>query len=174
MKAWIPATLVALVLAIGIGAAAYFTIGRSTAGSPSPTPSVDLHSDAAVIAAIRHYYDVEAEARKTGNADLIDAVTLGHASIASQNFHEYVREQAALGKRSVVIANHFRGWQITVSANQATANYVFWLTGHDTSATGAPLEANMDTSKGSYRMTLELLAGAWLVNERDLLQDNVP
>jgi len=78
---------VAVLLAVGIGTAAYFTLGRGTGGSVSPTPSVDLHSKEAVMAAVRNYYDVEAEARKTGNADLIDPVTLGHTSLASQNFH---------------------------------------------------------------------------------------
>ena len=86
MRGWVPATVVAVLLAVGIGTAAYFTLGRGTGGSVSPTPSVDLHSKEAVMAAVRHYYDVEAEARKTGNADLIDAVTIGHNSIASRTF----------------------------------------------------------------------------------------
>ena len=47
------------------------------------------------MAAVRHYYQVEAEARKTGNADLIDPVTTGHSSLASQNFHVFIAEQAA-------------------------------------------------------------------------------
>ena len=73
VRGWVPATVVAVLLAVGIGTAAYFTLGRGTGGSVSPTPSVDLHSKEAVMAAVRNYYDVEAEARKTGNADLIDA-----------------------------------------------------------------------------------------------------
>ncbi len=175
MKAWIPATLVAIVLAVGIGAAAYVSLGRGTSGSTFPSPTLDLHSDAAVIAAIKHYYDVESEARKTGNADLIDPVTLGHASIASQNFHTYVAEQAALGRRSVTVAAYYSNWKVRVSGQSATVFYLFWARGHDiNSTTGAAIEADMTTTKGSYRMTLQLTSGTWLVAERDLLQDNVP
>ena len=136
VRAWLPATAVAVVLAVGLGVAAYFSLVRGSAGStPAPNPSVDIHSKEAVMAAVRRYYQVEAEARKTGNADLIDPVTTGHASLASQNFHAYVAEQAAQSKRSVVVRNYFRDWQVAVDSEQATATYTFWLTGHWTTRT---------------------------------------
>jgi hypothetical protein len=174
VKAWVPATVTVLLLAGGIGAAAYYTLGHGTGGSPSPTPSVDLHSKEAVIAAIKHYYAVEAEARRTGNADLIDAVTIGHNSIASQNFHTFIAEQTASGRRGVVLQNYYADWATKVDRETATAEYKFWLTGYDTDLAGRRVEPDNTTSKGSYRMRLQLTGGYWLVAERDLLQDNVP
>ena len=163
------------VLVIGLGAAAYFTFGRGSAGaSPSPTPSVEIHSKEAVIAAVKHYYDVEAEARKTGNADLIDALTVGHTSLASQNFHAFIAEQTALGRRGVVLHNYYRDWQVSVAPEQATVTYTFWLTGHDTDLSGKPVESDNTTSKGSYRMRMRLVRAHWLAVERDLVADNVP
>ncbi len=175
VRAWVPATLVALLLATGIGAAAYFALSRGTSGSASATPSVDLHSTAAVIATIRHYYDVEAEARKTGDADLIDPLTLGHTSLASQNFHVFVSQQAAANRRSVIDHNYFSGWSVTFAAAGATASYKWWLHGHDSDATtGRPVEADVTTTKGSYRAKLVLQSARWLISEVQLLQDNVP
>jgi hypothetical protein len=165
---------VAAVLALGLGAAAYFTFARGSAGSgPVPSPSVDIHSKEAVMAAVRHYYQVEADARKTGNADLIDPVTTGHASLASQNFHAFVAEQAAQGKRSAVVRNYFRDWQVGISSDKATVTYTFWLTGHDTDLSGNSIEPDNTTTKGSYRMLLRLTGAHWLAVERDLLKDSV-
>jgi hypothetical protein len=175
-RAWLPATVVAGVLVIGLGAAAYFTFGRGSVGaSPSPIPSVEIHSKEAVIAAVKHYYDVEAEARKTGNADLIDPVTIDHASIASQNFHAFIAEQTAKGKRSVTANNYYQDWAVSVRGDTAEANFTFWAKGHDVDLkTGQPLEADVTTSKGRYLMKLQLRTGAWLAVERQLLRDNVP
>jgi hypothetical protein len=175
VRAWIPATVVAVLLAIGVGTAAYFTLGRSTSGSASPTPTVDLHSAAAVMAAIRHYYEVEDRARESGNPSLIDSVTIGHDSLASQNFQAFISDQTAKGKRSVTVANYYSDWSVSLSGDQATAGYIFWARGHDVDiSSGRPLEADVTTTKGSYRMTLQLHGGAWLAVERQLLQDNVP
>jgi hypothetical protein len=173
VRGWVPATVVAVLLAVGIGTAAYFTLGRGTGRSISPTPSVALHSKEAVVAAIRHYYDVEAEARKTGNADLIDAVTIGHNSIASQNFHAYVSEQAARGKRSIILQNYYADWVTSISGDKANVNFTFWLKGHAINAsTGQAVEADMLTRKSHYQMLLQLVQGRWLVSERDLLSQD--
>ena len=174
MRGWVPATVVAVLLAVGIGTAAYFTLGRGTGGSASPTPSVDLHSKEAVMAAVRNYYDVEAEARKTGNADLIDPVTLGHTSLASQNFHVFIAQQAAANRRSIIDHNYFSDWSVTLTAAGATASYRWWLHGHDSDATtGQRVEADMTSTKGAYRATLVLQNVHWLLSEVQLLQDNV-
>jgi hypothetical protein len=175
VKAWVPATVVAVLLAAGIGTAAYFTLGRGTDGSPSPTPTSDLHSKEAVIAAIKHYYEVEAEARKTGNADLIDPLTLGHTSLASQNFHAFMTEQASANRRSVIDRNYFSDWSVTLARSGAIASYKWWLHGHDTDAkTGLRIEADMTSTKGSYEAKLVLSGVQWLISEVQLLLDNVP
>jgi hypothetical protein len=163
-----------MLLAGGIGAAGYYTLGHGIGSSPSPTPSIDLHSKEAVIAAIKHYYEVEAEARKTGNADLIDVVTIGHNSIASQNFHAFIAEQTDKGRRGVVIQNYYADWATQIASDTATAEYKFWLRGYDTDLSGTRVEADNTTTKGAYRTQLQLMGGHWLVAERDLLQDNVP
>jgi hypothetical protein len=163
-----------MLLAGAIGAAGYYTLGHGIGSSASPTPTVDLHSKEAVIAAIKHYYEVEAESRKTGNADLIDAVTIGHNSIASQNFHAFIAEQTAKGRRGVVLENYYADWATQALSDTATAQYKFWLRGYDTDLAGKRVEPDNTTTKGSYRMQLQLLGGHWLVAERDLLADNVP
>lgn len=176
VRAWLPATAVAAFLAVGLGAAAYFSFVRGSAGSgPAPSPSTDIHSKEAVMAAVRHYYEVEAEARKTGNADLIDPVTIGHASLASQNFHVFINQQSAKNRRAAIDHNYLSDWAIALSGDHATASYDWWLHGHDTDASsGTAVEPDMTSTKGMYRATLELRAGRWLVAEVQLLQDNVP
>jgi hypothetical protein len=134
-----------------------------------------LHSKEAVMAAVRHYYDVEAEARKTGTADLIDPVTLGHNSIASQNFHAFIAQQAAANRHSIIDRNYFSNWSVSLTPEGARASYKWWLHGHDIDAkTGQRVEADMTSTKGAYRATLILQNMRWLVGEVQLLQDNVP
>jgi len=173
VKAWVPATVVALLLGVGIGTATYFTLGRGTGGATAAASTVDPHSREAVIAAVKHYYEVEAEARRTGNADLIDPVTIGHNSIASQNFHAYVAELATQGKRSIILQNYYSDWATSIIGDKATVTFTFWLKGHDIAAsTGEPDETDMLTRKSHYRMILELLQSRWLVSERDLLSQD--
>jgi hypothetical protein len=167
---------VAAVLAVGLGAAAYFTFARGSAGSgPVPSPSVDIHSKEAVMAAVRHYYQVEADARKTGNADLIDPVTIGQGSVASENFHVFIGQQNAKNRRASIDHNYFSDWEIQLGRDRTSARYKWWLHGHDTDASsGNPVEPDMTSTKGIYRATLELRGSQWLVAEVQLLQDNVP
>ena len=122
------------------------------------------------MAAIRHYYDVEAEARKTGNGSPIDSVTTGPNSLASQNFKAFIAQQTGINRRSVILENHFSDWSIKESGDEATASYTFWLQGHDTdAASGEPVEPDNITSKRDYRILLALSEGRWLVQERQLL-----
>ena len=176
IRAWLPATAVAALLAVALGAAAYFSFVRGSGGSgPSPSRSADIHSKEAVVAAVKHYYQIEAQARKTGNADLIDPVTTGHASLASQNFHVFIADQTSRGKRSISVGNYFKDWSVVVSADKAAVQYTFWARGHDIDfITGTPLEHDVTTSKGTYRLRMALKGGIWLAVERQLLQDNVP
>ena len=176
MRAWIPAVAVAILMAAGLGLAAYLGLRYSTtATTPSPALSFDLHSKEAVVAAIRHYYEVEAKARETGNGSLIDAVTTGAGSLASQNFKAFIAAQAAANRRSVVVENHVELEAVSIGPDTAIAGYLFWLNGHDTdAASGRALEADSVTARGRYRATLALGNGRWLVRERRLVQDNVP
>ena len=171
MKAWIPATLVALLLAIGIGAAAYVTLGRGgSPGSPSPTPSVDLHSDAAVIAAIKHYYVLEDQSRKTGDIQPIASITSGPGTPAYENFKAFLQEQSSQGRHSVSISDQFSNWSITLTGSQATALYTLVQRGHDTDATtGAAVEPDMSTPPSHYRATLHLDSVGWRIYQRDFL-----
>jgi hypothetical protein len=123
---------------------------------------------------VKHYYDVEAEARQSGNADLIETVTFGRASLASQNFHAFIAEQTSLGRHGVVLHNYYRDWHVAISGVDATVMYTFWLTGHDTDLSGKPIETDNTTTRGTYRMRLQLVGARWLAVERDLLKDNVP
>jgi hypothetical protein len=166
--------MVAALIAIGLVAAVVLPRHSFVSASPRTSPSPDLHSEAAVIAAVKHYYEVEAAARKSGDESLIDTVTDGQGSFASQNFRTFIAEQAARGKRSVVLHTYFSDWRVTLDVNTATAVYTSWIRGHDIDArSGAALESDVQTSKGVYRMTLHLSRGAWRVVERDLLKDNV-
>ena len=175
VRTWIPAAVVAVVIATLLGAAAAFGLRHpNSASAPAMRPSPDLHSPEAVMAAVRHYYEVEAKARKTGDGSLIDSVTTGPDSLASQNFKAFIAEQTAANRRSVILENHFDGWTISTTGDGATAIYSFWLRGHDLDAgSGQAVEVDSLTSKGRYRMHMQFARGRWLSSERQLLQDNV-
>ncbi|MFY9616142.1 MAG: hypothetical protein WAT58_12155 [Candidatus Dormiibacterota bacterium] len=166
----------ALVVAALLGVAAWFGLRQAdTRVVVVPSASVDIHSPEAVMAAVRHYYEVEAEARRTGNGDLIDAVTSGHDSIASYNFRLFIQQEAIKKHRSVTLETHLEKWAVTLDADRASATYVLWLRGHDTdSLTGDAVEPDQNTTKGAYRMDLRLGSGAWKTDQRQLLQNNVP
>jgi hypothetical protein len=102
-------------------------------------------------------------------------MTLGHASLASQNFHVFMTGQASGNRRSVIDRNYFSDWSVTVDTAAATASYRWWLHGHDIDAhTGLRVEADMTSTKGSYRAKLVLRGSQWLLSEVQLVQDNVP
>jgi hypothetical protein len=166
---------VATVLAVGLGAVAYFSFVRGSAGSgPSPSPTVDIHSKEAVMAAVRHYYRVIDEARATGRAELLDSVAQ-KGSTANNNLRQFLREQAARNRKGLAKAEYFDGWAVQVTGDHATAQYTNWSTGHDIDATtSAPLEADLTTAKGRYSASLTLSLGRWLITDATLVQDNVP
>jgi hypothetical protein len=171
VRTWIPATLVAVVVAALLGVGAYFALNRANSTPKSSvSPSPDIHSKAAVMAAIEHYYDVEAEARKTGNGDLIDSVTTGPNSLASQNFKTFIAQESATNRRSVITENHFEAWNVDMTATTAIVSYSYWLRGHDIDPkTATPLEADTTLPKRTYHMTVVLKDGRWLVQERQLV-----
>jgi hypothetical protein len=172
VKAWMPATLIALVLAIGIGAAAYVTLGRGTAGSASLSPTLDLHSDAAVIAAVRAYYGAEDKAGETGSVELVRSLTTGPGTPAYENLKQYFIQQAAKNRHSVTVSDRFGDWRVAISGSRATANYSLVQVGHDTDASsGMPVEADVTTPKAAYRATLQLIGNRWLLYERDYLNE---
>jgi hypothetical protein len=170
VRGWIPATVVAVLLAVVIGTAAYFTLGRGTGGSVSPTPSVDLHSKEAVMAAVQNYYAVEDKARQTGDLTLMLAVTEGPGTPAYENFKAFVQEQAGKGHRSVTISDRLSTWAITLNGQTATALYTLVQRGHDTDATtGQAIEPDVSTPASHYKATVRLHGQKWLIYERDLL-----
>jgi hypothetical protein len=174
VRGWVPATVVAVLLAVGIGTATYFTLGRGTGGSVSPTPTVDLHSKAAVMAAVRNYYAVIDQARATGNAALIDGVAQ-KGSTANNNLREFLVEQAARNRKGIATAEYFDSWSVDVSGDRAQVQYTNWSTGHDIEATTSkPVEADTTTTKGRYSAVLIVSGGRWLITDAMLIRDNVP
>jgi hypothetical protein len=172
-RAWLPATVVAGVLIIGLGAAAYFTFGRGSVGaSPSPIPSVEIHSKEAVIAAVKHYYAVTDKARETGDVNSAGSVTTGPGTPAFENFKEFVRQEAAKNRRSVTVADRFGDWNIQLAATTAVAQYSLLQRGHDIDiATGKAVEADQTTTKGFYSATLNLVGQSWLLFDKTLLHE---
>jgi hypothetical protein len=145
--------------------------GSATKPSTTPSPSQQLHSKEAVIAAIAQYYNAEFQARRAGDVTLARAVTVDEGSPAYLNLKEYISEQQQIGKRSVTVEDHFGDWDISLNRDHATALFTFWARGHDISAdTGQPLEPDMTTPKGHYKAILQLVNSNWLLFERDLLQ----
>jgi len=172
VKTWAPATIVALLLAVGIGTAAYFTLSRGTGGSASPTPSVDLHSKEAVMAAVRAYYKAEDKAGETGTVELVKPVTTGPGTPAYENLKQYFVEQATRNRGSVITADDFTEWDVTLSGDRATVQYAVVQHGHDIDlTTRQPVEAETKTPKGIYKAILMLRSGVWLVYQRDLIRD---
>jgi hypothetical protein len=167
MRTWIPAAVVAVAVAALLVAGAWLGLRQVRApAAPSPGAGADIHSAEAVMAAVRHYYDVEAEARRTGNADLIDGVTTGPDSLASQNFKRFVAQEQSKNRRSVIVENEFSGWSVTVQLASATVEYVLALRGHDTDLAGLAIESEMTIPKEDYRIFLDLRDARWLVRER--------
>jgi hypothetical protein len=159
-----------MLLAGAIGAAGYYTLGHGIGSSPSPTPTVDLHSKQAVIAAIKHYYAVEDRARQTGDLRLMLAVTAGPGTPAYENFKAYLLEQSQLGRRAVTVSDQLTAWAITTSGETAIAWYTLVQRGHDTSAmNGQAIEPDMSTPASHYKATMHLYGRTWLVYQRDLL-----
>jgi hypothetical protein len=172
IRPWLPATATALAVTALVGAAGLAVLGHGLVAASSPAPP-DLHSQQAVIAAIENYYRVEDQARATGNADLIDAVTAGRTSPANQNLRQFVAEQSARGRRAVTIADVFSDWRVAMAGDAATVDYAIVQRGHDIDAvTGRALEADTSTSKGTYRAAVRLTAGRWLLYQDDLVGDS--
>lgn len=169
-RVWIPGFVLVVAVAILLIAMA-LNSHSSTQGLPpgadtSPTPEASQ----AVEAAVMRYYQVAADARRSGRADLIDGATTGPASLASVNFKNFVAEQAAKGRRSMVLQNHFADWQILIDRDIATAHFNFWLTGHDIDLqSGRSLEGDMDTPTTSKVVQLALVGGSWLVATENLI-----
>jgi hypothetical protein len=171
VKAWVPGTVVAMLLAGGIGAAGYYALGHGIGNSPSPTPSIDLHSKEAVIAAVRVYYKAEDKAGETGTVDLVRPVTTGPGTPAYENLKLYFLEQAAKNRGSVITADDFSQWDVSLSAARATVQYAIVQHGHDIDlATRLPVETETRTPKGIYKAILELRSSSWLLYQRDLLR----
>jgi hypothetical protein len=171
VRSWILPSLSLVGIALAL-VAALIVGSRQPPSQPvirmSPSPPIGTRE--AVMAAISHYYDVEARARQSGDAGLIDAVTTGPASLASQNFKAFVAEEAAMNRRTVILENRFDKWAVTLSGTTAEANFSFWLVGHDIAADSSrPVEADGPSQKRRYRMSLELSGSSWLVRQRDLL-----
>jgi hypothetical protein len=161
-----------MLLAGAIGAAGYYTLGHGIGSSPSPTPTVDLHSTAAVIAAIKHYYEVEDKAGETGSIELMRSVTTGQGTPAYENLKQYFIEQAAKNRGSVITTDDFTQWDIALSPDRATVQYAIVQHGHDIDlASKRPVEAATRTPKGIYRAILILRFSTWLLYERDLIRD---
>ena len=173
MRAWLPATAVAALLAVALGAAAYFSFVRGSGGSgPSPSPSADIHSKEAVIAAVKHYYQVEDKAGETGDMQLLLAVTTGPGTPAYENLKEYFREQAAKNRHSIITKDDFSEWKVAVTESMAVVQYGVVQHGYDIDATTRQaVEADTKTTKGIYEATMRLKGYAWLMQERRLLRD---
>jgi hypothetical protein len=167
LRTWMPATTIAILVSIVVSAATVFTVGRQRhAGAAVAGPIPDSMTQQAVMAAIKHYYDVAAEARRSGNVDLIDGVTAGRGSPADIHFREFVAEQAARGRRSLVRENFFSDWRVAVVGSSAYALFSYRLSGQDTDLkTGGPVEPEMLTAWQRLQLTLRLSQGRWLVTD---------
>ena len=174
---WLPG----LVLALAVGATLAALV---VAGGPrglatrlvAPAASAMPGDSVRVVAAVREYYRVTDTARRTGEADLVDAVTATRASPANFNFREFLRESLAADRLTVVTIEHFDAWAVTVNGDTARAEYTEWLTGYDISArTRRAVEAENTTTKGRYVATLRLLPGVgWRIHTKTMVADDVP
>ena len=173
VRAWLPATAVAAVLTVGLAAAAYFSLVRGSAGSgPAPSPSTDIHSKEAVMAAVRHYYEIEDKAGETGNIRLILAVTTGPGTPAYENLKQFFREQGVKNRNSIITRDDFSDWSVAITDTTAVVQYGIVQHGHDIDATTRqPVEADTKTTKGIYKATMKLTRQAWLMHERKLISD---
>src|SRR5258708_4408786 len=173
-KAWVPATLVLLLWVAALLFWYAYARGAQAGQTPRPGPTLSA-AQTAVIQAVKDYYKVTDEVRRTGDVGLVDSVTFSEGSPANVNFREFMREQEAKSHHSVVVAEYFKDWTVVVNGDDAIAQYTNWSIGHDTDArTGAAIETDQALSKSRYRAALRASQARWLLVTKERTAANVP
>lgn len=133
------------------------------AAAPTPTPN---QQEAALIQAIRHYYDVFNQVRSTGDASLIDSVT-DPEGVDRSNVQAFVAQQRANHRLSVITADDFSKWKIKLTATVAIATFDLTISGYDIDAsTRQPIESPTTLPPSHITMELRSHDSRWLVFNR--------
>src|SRR5258708_3987908 len=147
-----------------IGAPASITLGNGAAATASPSSTIDLPSDAAVIAAIRAYYVAEDKAGETGSIELVRSVTTGPGTPAYENLKQYFIQQAAKNRASVITRDDFSAWNVVVTRERADVRYAIVQHGFDVELdTRRPVEAATTTPSGLYDAAIVFQSGTRLI-----------
>ncbi len=133
--------------------------------SSSPTPSAVPSPDASTPdGATRAFFAAVAEARRTGNAQVILEFTTGPESSAFLTIDGFVQGQRQAGKASVLTKNEIVDPVADITDGTATVVFTHRLEGFDIDLdSGEPLES--PTSLPDRKVTVELkkTGGEWKV-----------
>jgi hypothetical protein len=134
--------------------------------SATPTPN---DQEAALMQAVRHYYQVLNQVRATGDISLIDSVT-DPDGVDRSNVQAFMADQRAKGRLSIVTADVFSKWRFNVDARGATVSFDHQISGYDIdAATRQPVESPTTVTPTHMVMELRHHDSGWLVFNRQTI-----
>jgi hypothetical protein len=160
-----------LLLALAV-VAAILLLGRAPTaldGSPSPSASPSPGSpsmpDDTPEAAVVAFFTAFAEARETGDPELLEPFVNGTDSSAYQTAAGFVMGQHEVGRASVVTINELTNFEVIRERGSATVTFDHRLGGYDIDAdTGEPLESPTVLDTRRKQAVVTEVDGVWLVD----------
>lgn len=171
----VAAASIAIALAV---AGAVLLLGRIAApeNGKSPTPRNTATSTAMAETgpedAVRAFFAAFAEARETGDPELIEPFVNGTESSAYQTAAGFLRGQSEVGKGSIVTAQELTNFD--VESDQESAVVLFDLVegGYDVDLeSGEPLESPVVLPLQRVRAELVRSDGGWLLDSYQAVQE---
>jgi hypothetical protein len=144
-------------------------------GSPSPSPT-EAHTprpspDDGPEAAVRAFFEAFAEARETGDPELIEPYANGTRSSAYQTAAGFLGGQSAVGKASIVTVNELTNFEVDERGDRAVVYFDHRLGGYDIDLeTGEPLETPVVLPVQRKMVELVRVEGSWLVDSFENVQ----
>jgi len=166
---------VAIALAVAGGV---LLLGRAGPddGNSSPSPSrVATATPAAEDspeAAVRAFFEALAEARETGDPDVIEPFVNGTDSSAYQTAAGFLRGQSEVGKGSIVSVQELTDFDVDIDQERAVVQFNLVEGGYDIDLeSGEPLESPVVLPSQRVRAELVRSDGRWLLDSYQAVQE---
>ena len=161
------ASVVVAVLVVG----AILLVGGSPqpSGSPSPTPASPSPSPtdpgSTPESATRAFFAAFAEARRTDDPTLVEALVTSADSSAYKSVEGFLLGQKAAGKASVTTVLRLENVDVRQSGTTATVTFDYTEGGYDIDfESGQPLESPVVLPVTQVTVELQQIDGRWLVD----------